>query len=536
LRPRRLDRTVPRLVFALTALVAATPGAAAVTSEAWTQFQGSALHTGTFTNGPVPPYRSAWTTSEPTGGPRGAYGLSPPIVVEGLAIAVGPDYVVGVDVSTGTQEWSIPRALGPSVAPASVSAGGRHLLLFTEGWGSGPPDASATATATLTTTTPSFPATATPSVAEPTRGHASTTTSPSTETTTASPSGSPGVSQPGATDSHLVAVDLRSQQRVWSLALPDVSRTGVTVDTMTAFVGTIEGTVTAVDVGSGNVRWASATGGFLDQPIAAGDDLAIVSARGDRNIRAAVVGLREADGSEAWRYQPVTTTTVIGSASVGVGVGYVSLTDATVRSFDLATGSERWSARLNSIVFLGGPPVVVDDGVIVTDAGGQVYRLDAATGDHVWDFALNESVLRTSPVVIDDVLVLGTAAGGLDGFDLGTGDLIWRGPLGDGPTRGLGVSESTLVAVRAGGGIGFEGFTADPAGSLIRERSPTIVDAPRLAGSWAVAAIPLVVLVLLLGRFLWPRLGPVTFPQYPAEENAQDGEPEGEAPDDGMEP
>jgi outer membrane protein assembly factor BamB len=536
LGPRRIDRIVAFsfLFLAVTGLVVSASGAAAATGG-WTQYQGGALRTGAFASGPVPPYTSAWTKPEPTGGPRGAYGLSSPIVVDGLAIAVGPDYIAAVDISTGAQAWSIPRTLGPSIPPASVRVHGRQLLLFTEGWGTGPPDASATATPSPTSTAPSAPVTATPSVATPAGGPASSAATPSRPT--AAPSASPSGS-PAALDSHLVAIDLRDQQRVWSLALPDVSRTGVTIDGTAAFVGTIDGTVTAVDAASGNVRWAATTGaGFLDQPIAAGDDLAIVSTRGDRDIRAAVVGLRESDGSEAWRYQPVTTATVIGPASVGDGVGYVSLTDATVRSFDLSTGAERWSTRLNSVVFLGGPPVLVDGGVIVADAGGQVYRLDATTGERVWDFALNESVLRTSPVAIEDVVVVGTVAGALDGFDLGNGDLIWRGPIGDGPIRGLAVSEDALIAVRAANGNGMEGFAPDPEGSLIREKSPTIVNVPRLTGAWAVATIPLVVVVLLVGRFLWPRLGPVAFPEVVGEdvregEDAQDEE----SPDDGIHP
>jgi outer membrane protein assembly factor BamB len=391
------------LLFLIVSLPA---GPALAAGGTWPQYQGDASHTGSVALGPAAPYRNIWTASQPTGGPRGAYGLSPPILADGLAIAVGPDYVVAVDASSGARAWRIDRSLGPSVVPAFAPVKGRDLLLFTEGWGTGPPDASATASPSATATTPSVVSTATPSVATPSLAtpagsRASGQRSPSAGAVTPTASPSPFPAPPGAVESHLVAVDVSDQQRMWSLALPDVSRTGVTVDGTTAFVGTIDGTVTAVDVASGNVRWATATGAaFLDQPIAAGDDFALVSAQGDRNVRASVVGLRESDGSEAWRYQPATTATVVGPASLGSGVGFVSLTDATIRSFDLSTGAERWSSRLNSIVFLGGPPVVVANGLVVSDAAGQLYRLDATTGERVWDFALNEPVLRTAPIAL----------------------------------------------------------------------------------------------------------------------------------------
>jgi hypothetical protein len=46
---------------------------------------------------------------------------------------------------------------------------------------------------------------------------------------------------------------------------------------------------------------------------------------------------------------------------------------------------------------------------------------------------------------------------------------------------------------------------------MIREQSPTIVKPLELGLAWTVAAVPLVALLVLAGRFLDSRLGPVAF-------------------------
>jgi hypothetical protein len=52
------------------------------------------------------------------------------------------------------------------------------------------------------------------------------------------------------------------------------------------------------------------------------------------------------------------------------------------------------------------------------------------------------------------------------------------------------------------------GLAADPNGVLIDEQSPTILKPGPLALDWAIAAIPLVVILMLAGRSLIARLGP----------------------------
>ena len=162
-------------------LLAAAP-VSAQTDAGWPQFQGGPAHTGDAPDGPAPGFSVDWTLAVAPGGPGDQYGLSAPVSTGDLIVAVGPDAVIGVDATAGTQSWSVDRDLGPSVPAAITSIGGRDVVVYTEGFGDGPPDAAGSAS---------------PS------GSASGSASPSASST--------GGAEDEPFDSHLAAFDLETQ-------------------------------------------------------------------------------------------------------------------------------------------------------------------------------------------------------------------------------------------------------------------------------------------------------------------------------------
>jgi hypothetical protein len=72
----------------------------------------------------------------------------------------------------------------------------------------------------------------------------------------------------------------------------------------------------------------------------------------------------------------------------------------------------------------------------------------------------------------------------------------------------IAVAPDAVVVARTGTSAGLIGLAADPNGVLIDEQSPTTLKPGSLALDWAIAAIPLVVILTLAGRFLIARLGP----------------------------
>ena len=440
------------------------------------------------------PLKEAWHLDVPAGGPNHQFGLSEPILAGEMVIAASPTEVIGVDVSSGQRAWSVPREYGPSVSPALATVGGKQVVVFTEGFGSNPPGS-------------------TPSASTPGVTASSTVVSPtSSDTSSPGVSGSAAASTPsGSFDSHFAAFDLGTRRLLWEpVALARVSRTGVTVDGDTAFVGDNAGTVSAIDLATGHVRWTHATSGYLDTALAASSGKLFVTVQGSRTTPAAIVALNETDGSQAWRYE-AGRDVLVSAPSVGAGAvlaAFAGLQASSVRAIDASTGVVRWESPVNNVPTPFGAPAVTTDGVVGLDVNAQAYRFDLATGDRMWDFALNEPAIRTSPVVSGGQVLVATSAGTLAALDAGTGELVWRTASAGDLLRDPLVTSDLVVLVRGGAHPGLVAFTHDPAGALERVPSPTTLDPVKLFGAFVLAAVPLAALLVLSGRWLLARSGP----------------------------
>ena len=501
------------MVGALAALVMMALPASAQTVEGWPQFQGGPDHAGVAPDGPAPGYSVDWTLAVAPGGPGDQYGLSAPVSAGDLIVAVGPEAVIGVDATAGTQTWSVDRDLGPSVPAAITSIGGRDVVVYSEGFGDGPPDAAGSASPSSS---------------------ASGSASPS-------PSSSGGDAQDEPFDSHLAAFDLETQEPLWDpVALDAVSRTGVTVGDGMAYLGVNGGTIYAVDLAKGKVAWTAELGRPVATQPAFTDGTVVVGLQASREEpHPTVVALDAATGEERWRADDESQAAIVSTASIADGTVYVAFTggqESSIDAFALDTGGRRWRTRFPRFFDLTAttPPVVTDDAVYVTDAQGETYRLDPATGTRTWEFALNEGVLRTAPIAVGDHVLVGTIDGSLVALEASGGDLVWRDD-GDGfPLRALAVAGDRVIAVRAGAGAGLVAFAHDDAVTLVREVSPTTLNLGLLLGAFAVAALVVAGIVLLAGRVLAGRLGPA-FPDGddPLEDEDEERRRDEDEDDDG---
>ena len=497
-------RTLHLLSVALVVGVALAAPALAQGIGGWPQFQQGPGHVGSSSEAPAPPYRIAWQARTGIGDASQAMGLPAPVLLGGLAIVVGRADVTAIDVATGRQEWTIAKELGPSVPPAVAppASGSPHgLILYTEGGG----DESSSASGS-------------PS---PSQSSSSGSTASASPVAAANACRTPATASPGTP--RLVAIDPASQKKVWEVDLPGVSRTGPTVDGRTALVGTDGGSVLAVDLTSGSVRWTKDIGDCVDVPLAADGGVAFAAVRSTQRQPPQIVALRESDGSPAWSqpYSPRTAAAAAGAPSVSDGVLYVAMLDATVRAVDASTGTERWATRVNSVV-AGAPPVVAGDAIVVVDARGQVYRLDPATGLRTWDFALNTTVGGT-PAIAGTTVLVPTGTGDVVAIDLSSGEEVWRVAMGEGAALDMALAPDAVVVARTGPAAGLVGLVHDANGTLSRIQSPTVLKPGSLIGAWAAAAIPLTALLFLAGRSMTRRMGQAVFDVPNEDETLVDG-------------
>ncbi|QDT08435.1 PQQ-binding-like beta-propeller repeat protein [Planctomycetes bacterium K23_9] len=121
----------------------------------------------------------------------------------------------------------------------------------------------------------------------------------------------------------------------------------------------------------------------------------------------------------------------------------------TVVCYTADAGKEVWAHEIESRFFdpLGGPgpratPTIAGASVFVQGASGQLQRLDAKTGESIWEVDLRKAADReppvwgfsSSPLIVDSVAVVHAGGEGDKGtlaFDVQTGDLKWSAPAGD---------------------------------------------------------------------------------------------------------
>jgi outer membrane protein assembly factor BamB len=456
------------VVFSVAAVVSYALAAAIAFAQTsggpeWPQFQGGPEHLGVSESGPAPPYRTRWTFTSPDGS-----GLSSAVIVDGLAISVGRASVYAVDVATGEVAWDVARADGPVSSPA-IASGRRLTLLYVD-------------------------------------GGASTTPSPSPTPVDESPSPSPD-NEAEAAGASLVAIGLEDQREVWRVPLGAESGSGVTVDGDIAYVGDQDGTLYAVDIADGTVRWTSEMPGRIDISIAALDGRAVAISRNDDSRRVVIAAHDADDGERLWQIAPQLSATAASSAALTEDAVIVGLADRLVRAFGVDDGEERWSSLALQLFSPLTAPAVGVDAVYVADIGGGLYRLDPVDGDRGWSFQFNEVVVRSSPVIIDRWVLLGLNDGRLVAVDAASGRLNWQSAPSQGLAGTIAVSSEAIVAVRGGNDPGLVAFENDPDGRLINEPSPTDLEAGTTLSRIAVASVIVLAAVLVPGVLIRRRMG-----------------------------
>jgi outer membrane protein assembly factor BamB len=494
---RRLRDALAGLALASSAVASAlatNPVAAQETGAgAWTQFQGGPGHRGV-AGGPEPPYRTRWTFLAPEGDP-----LSGAVIVEGLAISVGERAVYAVDLATGDIAWEEPRAGGVPSTPAIVT-GNRTTLLYLEG-----PD-SADATSPSASPTSASPASASPTSASP----------------TASPSPAVGDDQNGST---LVALDLADRTERWRAALGAESRSGVTVEAGSAYVGDEDGKVYAIAIRDGQIRWTAdladgsgeggttgATGcdafegAAVDVPITVAADRVVAVGRNVDEGAVAVGAFSASTGECTWRVFPQLGSTAISAPAAAEGIVVVGSADRFVRGMSAEDGTERWSFLALSLFSPLSAPAFPLGTVYVADLGGGLYRLDASNGARVWSYQFNEVVLD-SPVVSGDTVLLGLNDGRLVAVDADSGHLVWQGGTSPGRLGSIALAPDAIVGEKGGPDAGLIAFEHDPEGRLLDVPSPTEFDAPTSYSRIGIAAAVVLVALLVPGILLRRRFG-----------------------------
>lgn len=199
----------------------------------------------------------------------------------------------------------------------------------------------------------------------------------------------------------------------------------------TAYVGSRDGRLYALDAATGRLRWRYDTGAQVWSSPAVGRALVVV---GDQHGR--VHALAAATGAVRWIAEleahsftsegfGFDRTTVQSSPALAGGAVYVGARDGFLYALDRATGARRWRSN-HEVSWVNGSPALARGLVFASSSDGQfVQAVDTATGVERWR-AKDKGLMWSSPSVAGDIVCVGAADGFVRGFDITTGTEQWR--------------------------------------------------------------------------------------------------------------
>jgi outer membrane protein assembly factor BamB len=190
----------------------------------------------------------------------------------------------------------------------------------------------------------------------------------------------------------------------------------------------------------GEEVWRFPTGEIIDSSALLDDTGAVYFGSGDGHLYA----LDAATGTQRWAFEadpPETANALIrwfeGNVAIGPdGTLYAGNDNFHLYALDRTTGMARWKTRLPdqtwSLPALSLPPAGSDDAprlvfgnVNVLGGRGNVFAVDAETGEIIWQFGRDGSV-AASPAIAGDHALVGAFDGYLRALSVETGALAWE--------------------------------------------------------------------------------------------------------------
>jgi outer membrane protein assembly factor BamB len=246
------------------------------------------------------------------------------------------------------------------------------------------------------------------------------------------------------------------------------------------YAGSLDGFLYAVDAATGAERWQFEVGGYVGSPTVTAEGIVIASGGGG-----VLYALSSSDGSEIWSATSAAPSLFsdgtlaeevdeIGGMIVDELL-YIGGYAGSVYAINPRTSSLYWEFQTGNRNWIS--PAVASKTVFARSDDGNLYAIDAATGEEVWTATIGWNNESSSPAVADDTVFVGGSDGAIVALDATTGAETWRVPaegivdssaavsggivyIGSGVAQGPG----TIHALDAA--TGAERWTATLAGGL----------------------------------------------------------------------
>ncbi len=243
-------------------------------------------------------------------------------------------------------------------------------------------------------------------------------------------------------DNLLLALDADTGDELWRFTAEFSIWAQPTYHDGTLFVASMDRHIYAIDADDGTEKWAVELNGAMSaQPVINPAENLVYAASYDQEVHA----LHMDSGDEAW---VVKASDWIWSAPVlADGALYFGDSSGNVFAVNAATGELLWENGIHRMNVVTGvaqnppleikgaiqaSPVVKDDVVYFVSLGnsesdeGLLVAMDTVTGEELWQ-KTTPAPLFSTPVIIGDVIIVAMQSdvGILQAYELETGDLDW---------------------------------------------------------------------------------------------------------------
>lgn len=236
---------------------------------------------------------------------------------------------------------------------------------------------------------------------------------------------------------YIYALDRDTGEVEWSKETTGSAWASPTFDDGVVYAATMAGVVYAVDADSGDTIWRfKADHPVYTSPTFYEGTLYL----GTRDYDGHELSHRDypfyaldaSDGEVEWRVD--VEEGVFATAGVADGVVYVGGQNGTLHALDAGSGDEIWGFETRGqrhqddpLMRVGGvtsPPTIRGDTVYFGSYAGDVYAVEASTGDEIWSYP-TYTPIASSPTVYDGVVYIGSYDGGLYALDAEEGGQLW---------------------------------------------------------------------------------------------------------------
>jgi outer membrane protein assembly factor BamB len=211
----------------------------------------------------------------------------------------------------------------------------------------------------------------------------------------------------------------------------------------------------------GRVKWKFHTGGYVISSPAVADGIVYIG-----SSDGFLYALDSGAGTLRWKF--ATHSRVVSSPAVSAGIVYFSSYDGNFYAVDAKIGRLKWKFRtagekrfegthlhgsLPAAEIMPDPfdvylssPVIWGGKVFFGSGDGNIYALDATSGELDWKFKTGD-VVHASPAIADGMLFIGSWDSYFYALDTATGEQRWRFKTGDDPDihNQVGIQSSAAV-------------------------------------------------------------------------------------------